>query len=265
MADRVLPGPVENEDLCRCQHVNIHTMKITDACRDKDCIEDLRVYTTLSSQSILDSAFSVRPCSAKLIHADVNVEPISFNRGHYAVDVTYFYHITGETFPGGQKISGLAVFDKRVILFGSEGCVKTFSSGRCGYGRGNVNPVAVVEAVDPITLNLRIVDGSCSMACDCGNEMRSIPDFIIRDIGEELVMTNQNKKLYVTLGQFSVIRLERDVQISLDDFSYFIPEKECVCSGDDDPCALFSRVGFPNEEFCPPDTLPVCNNYKSLI
>jgi hypothetical protein len=39
-----------------CQALAIHTRKITDSCRDKDCIEDLRVYLTQGSQSILDTA-----------------------------------------------------------------------------------------------------------------------------------------------------------------------------------------------------------------
>ena len=30
------------EELCRA--LAIHTQKITDSCRDKDCIEDLRVW-----------------------------------------------------------------------------------------------------------------------------------------------------------------------------------------------------------------------------
>lgn len=34
----------------------IHTRKITDSCRDKDCIEDLRVYLTKGSQCLLDTA-----------------------------------------------------------------------------------------------------------------------------------------------------------------------------------------------------------------
>jgi len=266
MADRVLPGPVENEDFCRCQQVNIHTMKITDACRDKDCIEDLRVYPTISSQAVIDSAFTIRPISAELIYADVNVDPISFNRGYYTVDVTYFYRIIGETFPGGVQIKGLAVFDKRVILFGSEGCVKTFTSGSNGFSvatRNAANPLAVVEAVDPIALNLRIVDSSYVNSCE--TELRNIPDSILEIIGEELVLTNQLKKLYVTLGQFSMIRLERDTQLSLDDFKYYMPDKECVCSSDDDPCSLFSRVAFPTDEFYPPDSFPPCDNYKNLV
>lgn len=262
MSDMVLPGPVEGSELCPCQKINIHTMKITDACKDRDCIEDLRVYPTVASQAVLDSAFSVRPCGAELIYADVNVDEISFNRGYYTVDISYFYKISGEAFPGGTKVCGLAVFDKRVILFGSEGGVKIFSSSKCGnFSSGHYSPAAVVEAVDPIVLNMRISEGGCERG---DAELRTIPDFIRDAIGEDIVLYDTFKKLYVTLGQFSMVRLERNAQITLDDFCYFVPEKECVCSNEDDPCALFSRVDFPTEEFYPPDTITPCECYRNL-
>ena len=70
MADKVVPGPVEGSAAVR-EAVCIHTRKIFDACRDKDCVEDLRVYPTVSSQTKLDSALSVRPRSAELLCADV--------------------------------------------------------------------------------------------------------------------------------------------------------------------------------------------------
>lgn len=262
MADMVLPGPVENSEFCQCQKVNIHTMKISDACKDKDCIEDLRVYLTVNSQGVIDSAFSIRPVSAELIYAEVNVDEISFNRGYYTVDVSYFYKVSGETFPGGNRVCGLAVFDKRAILFGSEGSVKTFSSCKTGIKlRGGTSPIAVVEAVDPIVLNMRISEGGCDHG---DSELRTIPDFIREAIGDELALYDTYKKLFVTLGQFSMIRLERDTQLTLDNFSYFIPEKECVCSSDDDPCTLFSRVDFPTDEFYPPDSLSACDSYRSF-
>ena len=262
MADKVLPGPVDSGS-CPAAGVNIHTGKILDACRDKDCIDDLRVYPTVSSQAILDSAFSVRPQSAELLHAEVNVDAISFNRGYYTVDVTFFYGITGETFPGGIPVRGLAVFDKRVILYGSEGGVKTFSSLDAltgGVFSGRSEPVAVVEAVDPIALNLRICEAGGSIE----PERRAIPRTIIETVGEEISLAENGKKLFVTLGQFSIIRLERDYQISVYAESY-LPQKECVGSSDDDPCTLFSRVGFPVEEFYPPDTMPCGENYRDLV
>ena len=265
MPDRILPGPVATGETAAAgaqncpvtDSVNVHISKIYDACRDKDCIEDLRVYPTVGSQCVIDSAFSVRPESATLIHADVNVDEIGFNRGYYTIDVTYFYKITGETFPGGIPIKGLAVFDKRVILYGSEGSVKTFSSN----GRvASHSPVAIVEAVDPIALNLRIGD---LCAC-CDSERRCIPQHIVEAIGEELNLTDNGKQLFVTLGQFSIIRLERDTLLTLDAES-FLPVRECVGSSDDDPCTLFSRVRFPMDEFFPPDTLPEEESYKELV
>ena len=56
------------------QALSIHTRKITDSCRDKDCIEDLRVYLTKGSQCILDNASSVRVRCAELLYAYIDVE-----------------------------------------------------------------------------------------------------------------------------------------------------------------------------------------------
>lgn len=185
------------------------------------------------------------------------MDEISFNRGYYTVDVTYFYKITGETFPGGIPIRGLAVFDKRVILYGSEGSVKTFTSNGCAASQ---SPVAVVEAVDPIALNLRIGE-----ACPCGDaEKRSIPEAILEAIGEDLNLSGGGKQLFVTLGQFSIIRLERDALLTLD-AETFVPSRECIGSSDDDPCTLFGRVRFPVDEFFPPDTIPHEESYKNLV
>ena len=268
MPDRIMPGPVEQrrgvgvEQRQTAATVHVHTSKIFSACRDKDCIDDLRVYPTVSSQEIINSAFSVRPDAATLICADVSVDEISFNRGYYTVDVTYFYKVTGQTFPGGVPITGLAVFDKRVILYGSEGSVKTFSS------RGNLSesitqaaqdPVAVVSAVDPIALNLRICEKPVAET-----ELRSIPEEIIEALGEDVNLSGDGRQLFVTLGQFSIIRLERDAQLALDAES-FIPMQECVGSSDDDPCTLFSRVRFPVDEFFPPDSMPSEERYQDLV
>lgn len=261
MADKVLPGPVERPR--PTDSVNIHTDKILDACRDKDCIDDLRVYPTVSSQTVIDSAFSVRPESASLIYADVNVDAISFNRGYYTVDVTYFYLVCGETFPDGTPVRGLAVFDKRVILYGSEGSVKRFSSHsdmKTDIVTEPLGPLAVVEAVDPIALNLRIGDSGSGD----DPELRSIPQEIVDAIGEELNLTGTGKRLYVTLGQFSMIRLERSVPLTLNAENY-LPDSECAGSSGDDPCTMFSRVRFPVEEFFPPESLPHEEQYRDLI
>lgn len=261
MADRIAPGPVDHQARVR-EAVCIRTRKIFDSCKDKDCIEDLRVYPTHSSLPYIENAFSVRPKSARLLYADVHVEALSFNRGYYTVDVTYYYRITGETLPGGHPISGLSVFDKRVMLFGSEGCVKSFSSDSPAL-QENCAPVGVVEAVDPLALSMKIVDADCLLPCEL--EQRHIPQAISDAFSEELMLQDTAKRLYVTLGQFSIIRLERDTQLLIPAYDYCMPDKECEgCGQTDDPCTLFSRIRFPVEEFFPPDSVQCDDNYRNM-
>lgn len=130
MPEKVMPGPVE--DSCGIREaVCIHTRKIFDSCRDKDCIEDLRFYPKLQCVDIINRALSVKGGSAKLLYVYVDVEPVSFNRGFYTVDMRFFYHVTLQAYlscPVPVTVEGLCVFDKRAILFGSEGGAKSFSS-----------------------------------------------------------------------------------------------------------------------------------------
>ena len=263
MADKVVPGPVEGSAAVR-EAVCIHTRKIFDACRDKDCVEDLRVYPTVSSQTKLDSALSVRPRSAELLCADVRVKEITFNKGYYTVDVTYFYRVRGETFPGCEPVSGLAIFDKRVMLFGSQASVKLFASdgGGCAPCEEGL-PVGVVESVDPIALHMKLVD--CTASGETDPEPHAIPQAILDAMGEALSLTCSGKKLLVTLGQFSIIRLERDTQLLIPAYDYCMPDKACQGSSEDDPCSMFSRIHFPIDEFFPPDCITPDADYRSLL
>lgn len=154
MPEKVVPGPICEERSIR-EAVCIHTKKIFDSCKDKDCIEDLRVYPTCGSQEVLDRALSVKAGTAELLYAYIDVEPVGFNRGFYTVDVRYFYRITADAFIGAARpieVCGLAVFDKRAILFGSEGGAKSFSSDSpsvcsCQDLMGSSLPTAHVEAI----------------------------------------------------------------------------------------------------------------------
>lgn len=261
MADRVMPGPVDQTEAIR-EAVCVHTRKVFDACRDKDCVEDLRVYPTVTSQSNLEGAFSVRARSAELLLAQVSVQEITFNRGYYTVDVTYFYRIVGEAFPTGDPIIGLAVFDKRVMLFGSDASAKIFTSADQTSAESSGLPIGVVESVDPIALHMKVVDSE--MPIPDPGEQRQIPSEILDLFGEELVLCDESRNLYVTLGQFSIIRLERETQLLIPAYDYCIPEKACEGTTEDDPCAMFSKIEFPVEEFYPPDTIRSEGDYRSF-
>ena len=263
MADRVAPGPADKPASIR-EAVCVHTRKIFDSCRDKDCIEDLRVFPTVTSQSYIENALSIRPRSAELLYCAVRVEPISFDRGWYTVDCSYFYRVVGETFPAGNSVQGLAIFDKRAMLFGSEGSVKTFSSEDSAPPAVTKDlPVAVVGSVDPIALHMKLTDADC--LCPTELEQRTIPGFIADAFPEPLVLTDTSRRWYATLGQFSIIRLERDTQLLIPAYEYSVPDKECPGATEDDPCELFSRIRFPVEEFFPPNSVENAEEYRSMV
>lgn len=89
--------------------------------------------------------------------------------------------------------------------------------------------------------------------CSCDSISVQIPD-CIRDLFEDpLVLAGGQRQLFVTLGQFSIIRLERSAQLLVPVLDYAIPCKECCDSpgGGEDPCEMFSRIPFPAREFAP--------------
>ena len=270
MPEKVVPGPVE--DACGVREaVCIHTRKIYDSCRDKDCIEDLRFYPKLQYVDVINRALSVKGGTADLLYVYVDVEPVNFNRGFYTVDMRFFYSVTLQAYtscPAPVTVEGLCVFDKRAILFGSEGSAKIFSSDTVideldipGRMRTNL-PTAVVEAVDPIVLDTRVDDGCKPRCCECG--LTEIPAFIARSFGEELVFDDGGRRrFYVTLGQFTLVRLERDTQLLIPVYDYCIPQSECSCGDQEDPCGLFRNVAFPIGEFFPPSTLEMPKDYAS--
>lgn len=259
MPEKVMPGPVTAAHAIK-EAVCVHTSKIYDACRDKDCLEDMRVYPTRRSQCIIDKAINVKCRRAELLWVYIDVESVPFNRGFYTIDVKYFYRIVADAFTGMGKpveVSGLATFDKRVILFGSEGNAKIFSSKTSLNNadeqvmRSANLPTAVVEVVDPICLNVKLVE-TCNHH-HCGEqEICEVPECICRCFEDELVLSGDEKRIYATLGQFSIIRLERDTQLVIPSYDFCMPEKECSGSTDESPCDLFKRINFPVDEFFPP-------------
>ncbi len=239
------------------QSMSVHTRKITDSCRDKDCIEDLRVYLTASSQQFLDTATNVRVRCAELITTSIEVEPVAFDRNHYCIDMTFYYRILADAVVGTCRpatLNGLAVFSKRAVLCGEDSRAHIFRSDtRIGAPDGITQiyanrPSAVVEVLDPMVLSSKmkeLCDCGCEPPCQVPNPVRSLFD-------EELVITGGKRRLYVTLGQFSIVRLERDAQLVIPVLEYSIPEKNC-CEGNaccpEDPCEMFSRIPFPTQQF----------------
>jgi hypothetical protein len=185
---------------------------------------------------------------------------VAFDRNHYCIDVTFYYRILADATLGTCRpatLYGLAVFSKRAVLCGEDSRAHIFSSdtvinGPDGISRYTANrPTAVVEVLDPMILSSKVRE-----ICDCNcreNTVVQIPDCILHLFDDELVLSGESRRLFVTLGQFSIIRLERDAQLIVPVLEYSIPSKECCdtpgCA--EDPCEMFSRIPFPTGQFAP--------------
>ena len=108
----------------------------------------------------------------------------------------------------------------------------------------------MVEVLDPMILSSKVVD-----VCGCADQkVMQVPDGVAALFDESLALSPGNRRLLVTLGQFSIVRLERDAQLIVPVLDYAIPTRECCdapggCA--EDPCELFSRIPFPASQFTP--------------
>lgn len=239
--------------------VCIDVARVYDSCSDKDCLEDLRVYFNDANQTIINNAFSVKSHEAEISHVFVDVEPVQFNRGFYSVDITICFDVAVEVYDkpcgtSGRKpciVCGVAVFNKRVILYGSEGNVKVFTSEDAESTETECStdmPKAVVEAVDPVFLAARLIDADCSCECD---RCSQVPELFSDALDGSQGTVVATKLVLVTLGLFSIVRLERNVQMLVPAYDFCIPDKECETTSSD-PCNLFKNIKFPINEFFPP-------------
>ena len=107
-----------------------------------------------------------------------------------------------------------------------------------------------MEVLDPMVLASKVKE---TAHCGCETGTIQVPECIRELFEDPLVLSGGQRQLLVTLGQFSIIRLERDAQLVVPVLDYAIPYKECCDNpgSSEDPCEMFSRIPFPAQEFSP--------------
>ncbi len=239
-----------NEAVC------IDTKRIFDSCVSKDCLEDLRVTFFSRSQRLIDEAVTVKTRDCTIEEVSIDVEEVPFNRGFYSVDITFYFRLSFDTYSAPcttpQVAIGFAQFNKKCILYGSDGNVKVFVSNPvsetidCPESPQYTNPAAKLQAVDPVVLSTQICD-----CCDCSIPVcSSFPQGILNSIEDTMPSCGGSKAILVTLGLFSIVQMERDSQILIPAYDYCIPERECSCNTSN-PCETFQSIDFPVDEFFP--------------
>lgn len=236
--------------------VCIDAGRVYDSCCDRDCITDMKCYFSKCDQQKVDCAVSVRIRSAKVLDVSVDVEQVTFNRGFFSCDLSFVFVVDLDlvNVPGEcpETVHGLCFYNKKAILYGSEGGVMTFSNtDGCNKkhkkdNRGNNSPRCVVQVVDPVALSARLAS-NCGH-CDLPGV---IPDCAAAALGGELETAQGRQNVLVTLGLFSVIQLIRNVQMLVPVYDFCIPEKQCDDTTDS-PCDVFRRIKFPTDDFFPP-------------
>ena len=261
------PSDRSEKTSARGEMIAIETNRILDSCRDRDCFEDVKVLLTDFGNEILEHTTNIRAKNACITWTYIGIDPVKFNRGFYSVTIKFYIKITFEAcLCGGrsQEFDGVAVLEKKVVLYGSESNVSIFKSNPdasdyCAVpepccSTKNV-PIAIVEVVDPIILNTKVReadDGCCDCCCCCCND---IPETVARRLNGSL-RDADGRYITVSLGIFSVVRIVRPAQYLIHATEYCVPDKECISTEDDNPCSIFRSMAFPTSEFCPPGYTP---------
>ena len=259
----------ENRFSCaggRGENFGIETSRILDACRDRDCYENVRVFLTDAGEELLARTTTVRVKCAKISAAHITVDPVQFNGGFYTVAIRFYVTLQFEACVmgcGSQELQGVAVIEKRVVLFGGESNVSVFRSEACG-GFCNApepvccdhnNPEAVVEVASPVVLDVKIMH-TCEQSCCCCCRCCDVPTVVTDGLNGALCEETGERFLAVSLGVFSVVRLLRNGQLLISASEFCLPDKECCSTSEQDPCDTFRAIPFPVAEFCPNTSAP---------
>ncbi len=249
-----------SDSSCFKEAVCIDAYRVYDSCSERDCLEDLPVYFSASDQALVDAATNVKIKDVEVISVDLDLEALPFNRGCYSVDLNFYFNVTVNLYTSPTdtvtEVSGLSVFCKKLILYGGEGSVKSFSSD-LNQGAADVQntsssnvPRAVIQISKPVALTASLSTTACT------EPTCPIPENI-QALFPDLAIGTGTRCVLATFGIFTIVQIERNVQMLIPAYDFCIPNKEC-CYYTNEPCDFFSNIDFPMEEFFPPKLQNTC-------
>jgi hypothetical protein len=288
--DRIVAGLICDKDLHKVREaVCVQTEKVYDSCKEKDCIEDAPVLFFADCPQeerwishTIKKAINVKCRKAEILDVYTDIEPVPFKRGFYTVDIKFYIAVTLDFFvpassgmPDIRTLTGIVLFDKKVILFGSEGNVKIFKTrfieGDNDYPTVEQDnlPISKVEVAEPICLSARIQDLRDKLFdCCCGSDR--LPNSVAAAMRKRNANTRgydeedeadavsgelvelPRRRVVASIGLFSIVKLVRKVQLLIPAFDFCVPNKKCVAATEENPCELFETIDFPVDEFFPP-------------
>ncbi|MBE6694362.1 MAG: hypothetical protein E7589_06335 [Ruminococcaceae bacterium] len=276
MAENRFSSPAGCHKDCGKDTVCVETNRILDSCRDRDCFENVKVFLTDAGEDVISRTTQVRVKESCVAWTYIGIDPVQFNRGFYTVNIRFYIKLVFEGCVCGhtREFDGIAVLEKKVVLFGGESNVSIFkssvdSSAFCSepepcYKERTV-PCAVVEVVDPVILDVDVLEERAHPPICCCCCAGDVPESIQGCLSSPLYVEADNdgngcerRILVVSIGLFSLVRLVRPAQYLINAAEFVIPDKECVPAEHNDPCAIFKNMPFPITEFAPPSPIAPC-------
>ncbi len=241
----------------------IDTNRIYDSSRAQDCLDSLRVALPPGVAESIKNCSNLKIRDIKVIWAQITTDELPFNCGYFQIKVRYYFYVSFSCCCCNctpTDFEGLAIAEKCVVLYGGEGNVSVFSSdvtdevcpSSCltNVIAGTNRPKVVVEIACPVALNVCIKENTCPVPFP--SEYNMIPDSILSLFPTGLdTSCDACISLYVSIGVFALIRIERPTQLIVPGCDFCIPESDKTPVSESDPCSLFCQTPFPVSEFYP--------------
>ncbi len=237
----------------------IVALKIYDSCRSQDCLGPeilgparAAETTVLGDEHIYDGEVIDPPSNAATVSIDklkikkimiVSKEESPFKRGYWDLDLKYVfeYRLTFREADGCKIgcVKANSIYNKRVTLFGSCGTESVVATDLLCEGE------SITLESDPFV----IVEGKAvALSAELKYQKRIT---ICEDLPPE------PNAVFVTIGLFTIIKLCRLVDLSVETKGICIPE-ECECIDRLSPCEFFDGLDFPIDAFTPPEKPTFC-------
>ena len=235
--------------------------KIYDSCRMQDCLTEKQIGPARSAEHVCIGDDHIHegdiidpPDNAASVTIDflrvkkiiiVDKKPNPFKNGFWDIDLKYVfeYRLTFREADGTVIgcIRANSIFNKRLTLFGSIGSDLAFATDlfrQFGDNTIDSEPFIMAEA--------KAVALSAELHYRRHHHKSPFPD---KEHCEH--PTSVPNEVLVTIGLFSIIKIFRIVNLTVESKGFCVPE-ECEEISPLNPCEFFDKLDFPLDIFAPP-------------
>ncbi|MDR2649601.1 MAG: hypothetical protein LBB94_07785 [Clostridiales bacterium] len=240
----------------------IIAMKVYDSCRQQDCLTDKQIGPARSAEHICIGDDHIHegdiidpPDNAASVTIDflkvkkiiiVDKKPNAFKNGFWDIDLKYVfeYRLTFREADGTVIgcIRANSIFNKRLTLFGSVGADLAFSTDlfkQFGDNTIDSEPFIMAEAK------------AVALTAELHHRRHHHPHFPFPDKEHCDNSPRIPNEVVVTIGLFSIIKVFRVVNLTVESRGFCVPE-ECDDISPLNPCEFFDKLDFPLDIFAPP-------------